>query len=283
MIRQKETKVVGLTRDMALDVATMQGWRGERPLRPQRLQMLRNKLDKGLFHSPTWALARLGQQLYRVNGQHSSTVLAEYNPFPEGLCATIQFFQVDDEKDLATLFAQFDNPASSRHSREVLNAHAQAESLFADVGINELQTIVSGIAMGISGSASSGVCTAEEKSKLMGSHGEFIEWVRQFTAEPKLRFVAIVAACYITWTKDRGRATHFWQTVRDESFPDPQNPTRVLSRFILSEVKGGGRRAGVTWDRRAVLAKCLQAWNAYWRQKSTALRYLKDQPIPEAI
>lgn len=283
MIRQTETKVLPLTRELAMDVATMQAWRGERPLRPQRLQMLKSKLDRGLFHSPQWAIAELGNQLYRMNGQHSSTVLAEYEPFPEGLSVTIQIFEVDDAQDLATLFAQFDNPGSSRRSREILNAHVQAESLFTDAGINELQTIVGGIAMGITGAAQCGSCNAEEKARLIRSHSEFVEWVRQFTGDAKLRFVAIVAACYTTWRKDRGRATHFWQTVRDESHPDPQDPTRMLSRFILSEVKGGAKRTGTTWDRRAVFVKCLNAWNAYWRQKRTSLRYQKDQPIPEVI
>ena len=117
MIRQTGTTTVPLTRELAEEFATMPPWKGERPVRDERVQMLVGKIERGLFYSPTWAVARFDKHTTRMNGQHSSLALLECRRFPAGLEATILEFAVDCEADLAELFDQFDNPQSARRMK----------------------------------------------------------------------------------------------------------------------------------------------------------------------
>lgn len=280
MIRQLETTVVNVTRELALDFATMPAWKGERPLRQDRVDMLTAKISDGLFHSPTWALARLGALSYRINGQHSSHALAKCGNIPAGLQATILEFEVNSERELADLFGQFDNPVSTRRLREVIHAHAAVDEKLATCPINTLQVILSGVTQALG--EGQVTCSIEQKASLMFSHGRFIEFARRYANRRTLMYQAVIAAMYLTWKRDEERAEQFWNLVLAEDHPDSNNATRALARFLNGEVAGRSHR-GLRWDRRAIMVKCLHAWNAYWRSHSTSLKYVQDAPIPTAI
>lgn len=277
MIRQSAVKIVNVTRDLAEELATMPSWKGERPLQPQRVDMLSGKIADGLFHSPTWALARLGGRVYRVNGQHSSHALAASPCIPTGLEATILEFEVDSERDLADLFGQFDNPQSARRMKEIIHAHAATEDDLCDCSLRALQIILSGIAQA---NGQMGNVCGGDRAALMHSHGMFIQFARRFAGRKHIMYSAVIAAMYLTWKRDEPGAERFWNLVATEEHPDSSNATRVLARFITGEVAGRIRRGGMRWDRRAVMVKCLHAWNAYWRGHSTSLKYVADAPIP---
>lgn len=90
MIKPEGSETRLLTPELATEFATMKGTIGERPIRQARIDMLKNKLADGLFFSPRWAVARIGNETVRVNGQHSSTMLAEANgSFPHGMSVII--------------------------------------------------------------------------------------------------------------------------------------------------------------------------------------------------
>jgi hypothetical protein len=277
MIRQTGTKVVQLTRELAEEFAKMPSWKGERPVRQDRLQMLIDKIDRGLFYSPAWAVATLGGKTTRMNGQHSSLALLQCGTFPTGLQATILSFDVDRESELAELFDQFDNPQSARRMKDVLNAHAAIEAGLPDCSAHVLQRILSGIAVA-TGQFSND--TNSERAALMHIHTEFIRFAEKFSAIQHLLYQAVLAAMYLTWKRDAVRAWEFWTAVANERHPSADNATRVLARFLVGEVAGRGRRGGMRWDRRAVTVKCLHAWNAYWRDGFTSLKYVASAPVP---
>lgn len=280
MIKQTGTKVVPLTRELAEEFATKPPWKGERPVRDERVQMLIGKIERGLFYSPTWAVATLGKHSTRMNGQHSSLALLECGHFPAGLEATILEFEVDCEADLAELFDQFDNPQSARRMTDVLHAHAAIETGLSDCPARTLQVVLAGISLG---TGRFGNDTNSERAALMHSHSPFIAFARRFSNRRHVMYQAVMAAMYLTWKRDEPRSEQFWNLVGSEEHPDSNNATRVLARFLTSEVVGRTRRGGMRWDRRAVMIKCLHAWNAYWRGGSTVLKYVPDAPIPPIV
>ncbi len=276
MITQLSTQQIPLTPAVAQTFATMNQWEGERPVREERVRMLLDKINSGLFHSPTWAFARLEGKIIRINGQHSSLALLKAPRFPQHLEATVLEFKVDSRADLAELFDQFDNPQSMRRLRDTIHAHLAVEGALADCPPNILQVILSGIAQG-DGQANQ---SNAERAALMHSHQPFIAFARQLSGRRHLMYTAVIAAMYLSWKRDERRCQEFWNLVADESHVDSANATRALARFLRGEVVGRSARGGLRWDRRAVMVKCLHAWNAYWRRQTTSLKYTPSAPVP---
>lgn len=126
MIKYLGTSTQPLTEVIAAEFATMPSHRGERPLRRSHVAWLEQKIKSGLFHAPRWAKATLGDKTYRVNGQHSSTALAQANgKFPSGLMVVIDQFACDTDSDIADLFAQFDPKQGARTEQEIIMATAR--------------------------------------------------------------------------------------------------------------------------------------------------------------
>jgi len=95
-----------LTRELAEEYATDLAWPGEREYRPGHEAWLRKEHDAGRFHGPTWAKARLGDRWYRVDGKHSSMMLANLNgEFPKHMTVNIKEFLCETEGDVVALYA----------------------------------------------------------------------------------------------------------------------------------------------------------------------------------
>jgi hypothetical protein len=280
MIRQTSIRTADLTRELAEDFATMPKWKGERDMDENRKQMIVEKIRRGLFHSPTWAHAKLGWHTMRVNGQHSSAALLECEQFPVGMKATILGFEVDTEAEMAILFDQFDNPESARQMKDTIRAHAAVEINLADCSVKTLQTILSGMEMS---SGSAGKLSRSDRAALLHSEGAFIAFARQFATSRHIMFRGVIAAMYLTWKRDEVRANEFWHLVSTEEHHDSDNGTRVLARFLNSEVVGRCSRVGMRWDKRSIMVKCLHAWNAYWRNVATSLKYVAAAPVPNLV
>ena len=77
--------------------------RTERVLDPVRVKHLRQKAEAGQLVTFHWSKAKLGSHLLRMNGQHSSNMLAGLNgQFPHSLKVHIDTYEVDTESDLST-------------------------------------------------------------------------------------------------------------------------------------------------------------------------------------
>jgi hypothetical protein len=85
-----------------------------------RLLSGREKAEAGQLIAFNWAVAKIGDKEYRVNGQHSSAVLSELNgEFPQGLKVHMDTYEVDSNDGLALLFRQFDSRKSGHTPTDV--------------------------------------------------------------------------------------------------------------------------------------------------------------------
>jgi len=287
MIKYMGSKHVELTKQLAKDVSEMPKFIGERPLLKQHVDFLESKLVSGTFHSPQWAIAkRADGTTYRVNGQHSSTMLANANGhFPNGLNVTLLEYLIDDEVDLANLFSEFDHPKQVRSRRDTYNAHAKTQAEVANICTKSLGQILGGIAYAkeVTGS---GITKrnndAEYRAKMVHDPEirEFMNWANIVIDQnnSKMLKVPVIAAAYLTYQSNKTQADQFWRYVRDDSHPNNQNPTRTLSEFL--KPLSTRAMAGKKWDQRAVFVKCIHAWNAYMTGKTTLLSYHPDAQIP---
>jgi hypothetical protein len=287
MFRYIRTSQVPLTESLAAEFATMPPHKGERPLRQQHVDWLSGKIEAGLFHPPRWAKAKLKGKTYRVNGQHSSTALAQANGhFPKGLEVLIDEFECDTDDDVADLFAQFDPAGSVRTPTEVLMAgarqHAELANLSAAAVKHAVQAIVS--LMQHTGDAS-GRVPVEAKRGIVSDNIPFILWTTQFTGASRMRTSGVLPALAATYKKNPDAATEFWKMVREESHPQVDHPTRKLGRFLALIVNGQefNKKKGKPWTPRAVFVKCIHAWNAYRKGVTTDMSYFEESDIPELV
>ena len=78
MFSKTNVTLESCTRDLAITVAHMPGLEGERDLKHARITFLDSHRRAGTFVSPSWAVVvdKTTGLRYRVNGHHSSTMLA---------------------------------------------------------------------------------------------------------------------------------------------------------------------------------------------------------------
>lgn len=284
MIKNTGIRIVELTPELALEIATMPTWRGERRLSPDRVQYLRYELEAGNFHAPRWAVATLGDRTVRMNGQHSSYMLAHAGHlFPTGMKAVIDEFSVDLEIELGELFARFDPPQSVRPVREQFAAFVAAGNLMSEGdGRNTagLERIASAMMLAMTEFASRSADPSHRVSALHGSPG-FIDFAWPWLGTKRMNRPAVLAAMYMSWRQAGEEAGVFWTMVRDESHPSAHHPSRVLARALYEWV----RRGSLSLDEsRELYTKCIHAWNNWRRGVGEVSRLIgRSDQLPAAV
>jgi hypothetical protein len=100
----------------------------ERALKEARVKHLEEKVDDKELVAFHWAVAELDGKRYRVNGQHSSTMLARRNGnFPEDAVVHLHTYSVADKDGLVNLFRQLDPRTSTRSAADIAGAYQGIE------------------------------------------------------------------------------------------------------------------------------------------------------------
>lgn len=248
------------TRELATTFAQMPGLDGERILKPARLTFLRQHLKVGTFASPSWAVTvdkETGNR-YRVNGHHSSTVLAELtvDEFPKDLLVTIEEYTTDNlSTDAFLIFNLFDHPASARGNLDVMNLYRVHYPDLAHISTGLVLHMASGIALHEKSLLEKGASGLFLPTRNRGQYLErpesrqFIVWAAQFADAVHgwmLKKPGIVAEMVAEWRMDAQVADAFWRLVFEESHPDADHETRELSRNLKDLV---GKAIKVSQDR----------------------------------
>jgi hypothetical protein len=278
MFRLVNSETKPLTPELAEKFKAMLPSPTERAFDSARAKMLREKAEAGQLIAFNWAIAKVGDTEYRVNGQHSSAVLTELNgQFPRGLKVHMDTYEVDNTDGLALLFRQFDSRKSGRTPTDVSGAY---QGLYPDlVGVprGAAKLAVEGVAWydknveGLPAPKGNDIYTLFGKT---GLHS-FIRWVGEdiFTIKtPELKRQTIVAAMYGTFEKNEPEARKFWKEVgRGGVEFDENHPTTVLDGFLKSVVE---EKKKLELKPANFYQACIYAWNAYREEKTlTSVKY----------
>ena len=263
----------------------------------------RRILAQGGFRPVTWASAICKETggLYRVNGKHTSTMLASTDPLPE-FYATVEEYECDTLEDVAKLYATFDSAMQGRTARDIYLSFAGTVPELKYTSAQVIGIVVAGIDLHLRSGVEQhnkdvkGATPAERAERLL-DHVDFTCWVQSILScdeggqdhsntrlrAKHLRRAAVVAAMLATWGKNKTDATKFWQAVRDETGATPELPDRKLARYLLTVgVDAGSRSTGrKPVGSREVYIKCLHAWNAWRKGEATNLQYYADKPVPD--
>lgn len=288
MFRQVGVKVVNLTKDLAVTFDALPTYGGDRNREStegnRRIQWLESKLAVGRFFSPIWATAKLNGGTFRVDGGHSSRMLATTEEkIPDGLQAVIRQFECDSPQDFAELFRQFDPRRSLRTYTDKLKAQRATEDELIDIAPTNIRRYIEGIAFSWSGCGKEQRIEEDERIQLTHECGDFIKWAADYAKQRPMARTGVMAAVYDTYnvdkTEDKRVARKFWDHVANEDHPDKNNATRTLAAFVREYATK--RDGSVKWPPRAYYAKAIHAWNAWVNGDGTALRYSPNAPVPK--
>jgi hypothetical protein len=295
-------KVVNMTHKVATRFKDMTPMLNERPLSRPRMAWLRRQLEDGA-RPFDWCIGMLDGQGYRVNGQHSSTLLAD-NPdlITDGMVAVISTYHCDTVQDLADLYARFDNNKSSRSTGDINWSYAASVGgNIADVPKAVINVCVTAICYDRWGISGYQAIDREKRAAIaMDSEGSFILFTHRLKESVTdrewrcLRRAPVVWAILSTWRKNRKDAMKFWQLVATGSGPDNKSADRTLSRHLdqTAVAYGGGvrndaRKVGGIELPEVMYARCIHAWNAWRKGSSTNLKVYKkgdgSPKMPRAI
>lgn len=244
------TDTVPLTRDLVEDFATMPHFVGDRNRETRagqsRIDFLRAEYDAGRFYDPDWHTAALNGTVYRVNGGHSSMMLANLPPdkFPTNLSAKIGRWTCETASELADIFELFDRRESIRTLNDKIHAYA-ATSGVDSVNSNSIRKAVSGIACHFNHATENGRLSENDKSKFVSVYPEFIRWVGSYVSTARFGRAPFIGAIFALWLKNR-------QAVEDAANAWAQGmPTRLNYQEALPVPQPSA------------------AWNAWRRQRCT--------------
>lgn len=293
--RPKTQKV---TRTLAKQFAEMEPAPHDRPLSERRLQVYHRLLAEGQFRPVTWAsaLCKETEDVYRVNGKHTSTLLAGLEKVPE-FFVTIEEYEADTLEDVAKLYATFDRVCRAAAPIDIYLSFASTVEELKDIPPHLIKLAVPSLAYEKWGQDSYSK-TPAERAELVFDDAAAVLWIagimarddgRKFVPDAaKLRRQPVVAAMFTTMRKSMKAATEFWSAVRDETGPQPTCADRKLAKYLLTTgtiVSSGSssrnpRKKVIKSNNREIFVKCLHAWNAWRKNETTNLNYHADAKVP---
>lgn len=284
MVKTLPTEVIPLTPDVAKQHNLRPHVKGDRDYTSSqgkaRCAWLNSKLEQGKFYAPCWGIAELNGTWYRIDGGHSSTVLAQANGhFPKGLDVVIRKFQCDSKEDLIELFNEFDNRKSVRTASDKIKVHKSAHDDLDNVTPTAVADAIAGIICYLNDGNSTRT-DDDDRTALIHSHKQFIAFSYQFVKKVHMKGPGVIACMFRGYLADPAQCYEFWNMVMNESHPDAGHSTRRLARY-LREIRGKVYESTMPTDPRAQYAKSIHAWNAWQRRTTTDLKYREDTKIPE--
>jgi hypothetical protein len=273
----KSSSTVPLTPELADEFATMTPSVTERPIDQGRIAYLSNVLASEVVVPFDWAFATIKAEekktKYRVNGQHSSTVLSQANgQFPKGMFVHLDEYEVPTKAALATLFRQFDPKKSARTALEVVNSYGSVVEALDGVSRKTLKLAAEAItwhARWVEENKSAPSGDDRYEHVLEADYLEFFIWLDGQILSiktPELKNVAAIAAAWATYQVDTTLATEFWVDVAagSEVAANPDEPAPILDDWLCNVREGKAKAKAAE-----VYQASISAWNAHVEEKDT--------------
>ena len=234
-----------MTPELAKKFATMDKLPGERPLKAKRLKFFEDHIKEGTFIDPSWSVGvcKKDGKTYRLDGQHTSTILASQPPetFPQNKLATIITYEFDSvEDDAAMLFDTFDNPQSSRNNEEMMGVFRASHNDMSELSNSLCVHVANGIFQ-YESSQGKGVIYPPRVRGLYFTDErniKFAHWIKSLFDDDNVKNgwllskPGIIGEMLADWLFNNEVASEFWGYVLRENHTDPDNITRELAEDL---------------------------------------------------
>lgn len=280
-----------ITETLARKFSDMDPAPDDRPLSENRLAVYRRIIAEGNFRPCQWAAAYCKETggTYRVNGKHTSTLMATLDPLPE-LYAVVEYYECDTLHDISRLYSTYDSKIMSRNAADIYHSFAACVPALKDVSRQTIERVPSAICYA---TVKEGLKNTQpqDRAEALIEYPDFAIWVdkivgRSGAINGHLRRVPVMAAMFLTYRKAPRIALDFWTAVRDETGPTPDCPDRKLARWLILNSNNVTTRQATKLARfrihdREYFVKCIHAWNAYRAGETTRLNYHAKAELPD--
>jgi hypothetical protein len=199
---------------------------GERNLKEVRLREIRGLFAQENYHVFFWACCWFQGKLHRLNGQHSSTVLADLEEFPTNVQAVVETYEASSLEEMAFYYNWFDTSGSVRSLGDVIRAIVRTLPDYDGLPLpllNRVATVVVHDHLDcipiVGGQERKRVSHRLRQQCLQrASTKRFARWLYDNglwvkRAETKFHTTAVLQAVYQTYLVDEDAALEFWSKV----------------------------------------------------------------------
>jgi hypothetical protein len=262
-------ETVPLTRELANQFHTMEPSPTERMFDEGHYRHLRAKALGGQLVNFQWSIAQCGNQLFRMNGQHSSKMLCDLDGnFPEGLFVHVDTYKVENDEELALLFRQFDDRKSGRSPADVsgayqmlipvLKAVPRLSAKIAIEGVNWWRRSIEGL-------------PAKQGDDIYSTYADttlhpFIIWMGELLTSKtnELKRIPVMAAAYATFITNERAAREFWKLVaRGDDDYEEHSPAKTLDDWLRELADSAELRRKIAVKPGNFWQGCIYGWNAH--------------------
>lgn len=270
-------ETVNLTPELAFRFLELETFHGERPVRQGHVQYLYDQLISGRFvwHHVSLACARLGNTVYRINGQHTCWMRVNVPKELEPIKAEIQIitYQVEDESNLKALYSTFDR-AAARTQGHIGKVQLMDTEAGREIPVSNLGHLITGFRIFFSpdwnkGGGAQRMRIDELTSLINKNYAQLFNIVgRYFGIHYKdamwVKRSSVLAACFATFEKNVKLSDEFWGPVFSGiGLTKRADPRWQLRRYIESHgltIEGGKERV----SQEQLYCVCINCWN-HWR------------------
>ena len=233
-------KTIRATKKIAEELASMAPPH-DRALSERRLMVYERMLKAGTFRPVTWATCRCNEtnEVYRVNGQHTATLLSRIDEIPE-FYVILEEYEADTLDDVAKLWSTFDSRIPVRTNSDINGAFASTVPELREKSSKFINLCVTGLSYSKWFDQYAAV-QPPERAELLLDNVEFCDWLSLVLNNGvytktvcSLWRGPVAAAMHHCWIKSHRAATEFWEAVRDETGPAPTCPDRRVAKFLSS-------------------------------------------------
>lgn len=281
MFKAISKEIKRITPEEATQFLAYNNFQSQRNLRQWHVNYLARAMEEDRFRTGEIAFAIMpdGSQ-FLMNGQH---VLNGSVNSGRPIDVLIERFECRSVEDLEILYCQFDcNPV--RSIRDMVRVVVDTMKL--DWPYHTAGLVVSGLFI-ISNESST--MNRNEKVALLKKNLEAGHFINNlFTGSEKnkiLERAPVVAVMIQTWRIAPDEAYGFWKRVRSGAMLEEDSP-----EFRLRDYLHGSLYIRISYGRdytrvtgKEIRCKCVMAWNAFRKGKTTKLSFSPRKPIPKVI
>ncbi len=279
MYKLLSAELIEVSPIQAMEYRELNKFESQRKIWPRHVQFLTNEMKSGGFRTGEFGLAVLPtSERFLVNGQHQIESIIQSRTT---IRALLEKWACDEMQDIAKLYRKYDTNRV-KGIGDMTRVEADVRGITWPYSISCLP--VTGLRQLLPAGQKQTISKEMlvEQIKHNMEEGAFLNEMIIGVAGRFIRNGAVAAAMITTSRKDINDAHEFWVKVRDGEGLTKEMPEYRLRGFLIDNA--GRRQYGFNMATPQIaLHKCILAWNAFRKNKSTNLRVKRGSKTPDVI
>lgn len=278
-----------LTKAKAYEFLELKTFTGERAVRENHVQFLFDEQTSGrfLWHHVLIASAVLGQEEFRINGQHTCWMRVNVPEKDEPVKAEVRFikYRVDSSDHLRKLYSAFDRNAP-RTVGHVSNVMLIDTTAGRELPRSTITQMVAGFRIFFAEDWRTANANPNELASIISnSYAEVFNVAGHFLAQHRdehsfIRRASVAAAMLATFEKAVKPSGDFWEPVfTGLGLNEAQDARYQLRNYLMTHGNTAGNRDMIKVSAEDMFRVCVQMWNRWRKGEKVHMVKTLDQRV----